>query len=156
MPERSRAGQGKSGKAPVRPLPSEVIDGTDVIVAGLFSAKRTDYPEVMDEVAAVVAGLGGRVVGCFIQRRGISGSPKRKAPGGKALMDQPYSSRTLMSWGKIREISDACADNRANVVVFHNELTDRQQQVLSQILRCHVYSHSELIVRVRSESRNGE
>ncbi|MEV0313657.1 hypothetical protein [Nonomuraea fuscirosea] len=98
----------------------------------------------MDALAGEVAALGGRVVGCFVQRRGISGGKKGRAPGGRDNMDRPYSSRTLMSTGKVREIAQERAGADALAVVFFNPLTGRQRNVLSQLLGCPVFSRADL------------
>ncbi|MFQ6325922.1 hypothetical protein ACLMAL_07260 [Nocardia sp. CWNU-33] len=124
--------------------PRDVIAGADVVVAGLFSAKRTDCLDVMADVSAGVARLGGRVVECFVQRRGVSGGKKGDTPGGTATMAEPYSARTLMSTGKVGEIAGACARVHAGAVVFSNELTDRQRTVLARICGCAVFSYSDL------------
>ncbi|MFI0358004.1 hypothetical protein [Actinomadura sp. 9N407] len=126
------------------PVPRDAIDGGDVLVAGLFSAKYEGHVEAMAALAGVVEGLGGRVVGRFVQRRGVSGRKKGRAPGGRANMDRPYSSRTLMSTGKVREIAAARADMDAKVVVFANELTIRQRTVLTELLGCPVFSRGDL------------
>lgn len=123
---------------------SAVIDGADVLIAGLFSAKREDYLAAMDAVAASVIGLGGRVTGRFVQRRGNSGNKKGNAPGGRRNMDRPYSRRILMSTGKIREIAEACAQHHAAAVVFYNELTDHQRTVLAEVIGCAVFSRHDL------------
>ncbi|MFI7453503.1 hypothetical protein ACIBQX_38855 [Nonomuraea sp. NPDC049714] len=116
----------------------------DVLIAGLFSAQRKDHAGLMDDLAAEITELGGRVVRRFVQRRGVSGGKKGRAPGGQANMDQPYSSRTLMSTGKVREIAQARTETRAVAVVFVNQLTVRQRTVLTEILGCPVLSRSDL------------
>jgi hypothetical protein len=98
----------------------------------------------MDALAAEVTAQGGRVVGRFVQRRGISGGKKGRAPGGRANMDRPYSSRTLMSTGKVREMADSRKKAQAKVIVFFNELSSRQRDVLPEIIGCPVLSRSDL------------
>lgn len=115
-----------------------------MLVAGLFSAKRKDYLAAMDAVADSVIGLGGRVTGRFVQRRGSSGDKKGNAPGGRRNMDRPYSRRTLMSTGKIREIAEVRAQHQAQAVVFYNELTDHQRTVLAEVIGCAVFSRHDL------------
>ncbi|GLY76515.1 hypothetical protein Airi01_047820 [Actinoallomurus iriomotensis] len=115
-----------------------------MLIAGLFSAKRKDYLASMDAVAESVIRLGGRVTGRFVQRRGNSGNKKGNAPGGRRNMDRPYSRRTLMSTGKIREIAEARAQHQAEAVVFYNELTDHQRIVLAEIIGCAVFSRHDL------------
>jgi GTP-binding GTPase N-terminal len=118
------------------------IAGSNVLIAGLFSARRKDHAELMDGLEAEVTRLGGLVVARFVQRRGISG--KGHAPGGRENMDKPYSARTLMSTGKVREIAEARARTDAAAVVFHNDLTDRQRTVLAETFGCAVLSLSDL------------
>jgi hypothetical protein len=120
------------------------VADADVLIAGLFSAKRKDHADLMDDLAAEIIESGGRVVRRFVQRRGVSGGKKGHAPGGRANMDQPYSSRTLMSTGKVREIAEACTETRAAAVVFANDLTGRQRAVLTEIFGCPALSRSDL------------
>ncbi len=123
---------------------TNVVVDADVLIAGLFSAKRKDHADLMDDLAAEITELGGRVVRRFVQRRGVSGGKKGQAPGGQANMDQPYSSRTLMSTGKVHEIAEACTETQAAAVVFANDLTGRQRTVLTEILGCPALSRSDL------------
>lgn len=124
--------------------PREVIAKANVVIAGLFSAKRKDHADLMDGLEAEVTNLGGLVSARVVQRRGISGNKKGHAPGGKENMDKPYSARTLMSTGKVREIAEACTQARAEAVIFYNELTDRQRTVLAGIFGCAVFSLQQL------------
>ncbi|MEV5574420.1 hypothetical protein AB0L06_30670 [Spirillospora sp. NPDC052269] len=104
-----------------------VVDGADVALAGFFSARQKDHLVQMDAAAEVIADLGGRVVERFVQRRGVSA-------GGVRAMTRPYSSRTLVSSGKVREIAAACQEHGVDVVVFVNALTHHQQRALSTAL----------------------
>lgn len=101
------------------------LDGFDIVLVGFFSAKQKDYAERMDAAAQAVAARGGRVVARFVQRRGVSS-------GGVGLMSREYSARTLLSAGKVREVTQACADHSADAVVFVNPLTERQRRVLTR------------------------
>ena len=130
----------------------EVIAEGNVVIAGLFSARRKDHVDLMDELEAEVMSIGGLVTARFVQRRGVSGNKKGNAPGGRANMDRPYSGRTLMSAGKIDEIAEACARARADAVVFHNELTDRQRTTLAGIFGCAVFSRHDLRQPARRRS----
>jgi hypothetical protein len=98
----------------------------------------------MSVLVAEVERLGGCVVEQFVQRRGVSGNKKGHAPGGRANMDRPYSSRTLMSTGKVREIAAVRVETGAKAVVFANELTARQRAVLGEVFGCPVFSHGDL------------
>ncbi|MER5418937.1 hypothetical protein [Streptosporangium roseum] len=113
------------------------LTGRDVLVVGYFSARQKRYAALMDELADAVTALGARVVGRSVQRRGVS-------DGGVKAMDRPYSSRTLVSAGKAREIARARAESGAGAVVFLNPLTDHQRNVLAEILGCPVLSSIDL------------
>jgi 50S ribosomal subunit-associated GTPase HflX len=110
---------------------------TEVLLVGLFSAKQKDHAAVMDELAELVGALGARVMGCFVQRRGVS-------DGGATKMSRPYSSRTLVSAGKVREIAAAREKHGAGAVVFVNPLTAHQREVLTESLGCVVISRTDL------------
>ncbi|GAA4225898.1 50S ribosomal subunit-associated GTPase HflX [Streptosporangium album] len=109
----------------------------DVLLVGLFSAKQKDHAAVMDELAELAGALGARVVGRFVQRRGVS-------DGGVAKMSRPYSSRTLVSTGKAREIAAARKEHGASAVIFANALTGHQREVLTEIFGCAVISRTDL------------
>lgn len=48
------------------------LDGADVVLIGLFSAKEKQYEARLDELAALAEARGSRVVGRYVQRRGAS------------------------------------------------------------------------------------
>jgi 50S ribosomal subunit-associated GTPase HflX len=109
------------------------ITGERVVLAGFFSAKQKDYEARMGMAAGLVNCLGGVVVAHIVQRRGVS-------RGGVAAMSRPLSPRTLVSSGKAREIAAACAEKNARVVVFVNELSEHQRNVLSEVCAVPVVS----------------
>jgi hypothetical protein len=121
-----------------------VLDEAEVLIAGLFSSKRKDHADLMNGLAAEVTAMSAQIVGRLVQRRGISGNKKGRSPGGKANMERPYSSRTLVSNGKLREIAAARVNSNASAVVFFNELTTRQRTVLTEVLGCPVFSRTDL------------
>ncbi|MFD3937347.1 hypothetical protein ACFWSF_21545 [Streptomyces sp. NPDC058611] len=92
----------------------------------------------MAEASAVVEARGARVVGRVVQRRGVSA-------GGVRRMTLPYSSRTLIGSGKVRETSALAALTGADAVVFLNPLTPLQQDVLSGLLGCPALSLAEFL-----------
>lgn len=114
------------------------------LMASVKLAGRSDDLASMDDLAASVIGLGGRVTRRFVQRRGHSGNKKGNAPGGRRNMDRPYSRRTLMSTGKIQEIAEARAQHQAKAVIFSNDLTDHQRTVLAELIGCPVFSRHDL------------
>jgi 50S ribosomal subunit-associated GTPase HflX len=122
---------------------NDPLDGARVVLVGLFSGKDKDGDARLDELAGLAEGRGGRVVGRFVQRRGVSDRWKRR-PGGAARMSRPFSRRTLLTQGKVREIADACREADVDVVVFANVLTPLQRTVLSDILGCLVLAGDDL------------
>jgi 50S ribosomal subunit-associated GTPase HflX len=106
------------------------------VLVGYFSAKQKDYATLMDSGADALSVVGVRVVDRFVQRRGVS-------HGGVKKMTVPYSSRTLVSSGKVREIAAACETTGADAVIFLDDLTDHQRRTLSGIFGCPVAGISE-------------
>ncbi|MGW5851248.1 HflX-like GTP-binding protein [Streptomyces sp. NPDC055254] len=101
--------------------------GADVVLVGYFSAKQKDFESLMTSAAQELASRGARVVVQIVQRRGVS-------DGGVQKMSLPYSSRTLLSYGKVREVAQACDQANADAVIFVTSLTERQQRVLTAML----------------------
>lgn len=102
------------------------VTNADVVLVGLFSAKEKNVVALMDAAAAELAGRGARVVGRIVQRRGVS-------DGGARKMTLPYSSRTLLSSGKVLEVAACCDEVEADLVVFAGPVTERQRKVLTGI-----------------------
>jgi 50S ribosomal subunit-associated GTPase HflX len=119
------------------------LDRADVAVIGLFPAGERQYEVRLDELAALVEAKGGRVVGRFVQRRGVSDRWNPR-PGGAARMAQPFSRRTLLTEGKVREIASACRSAEVDVAVFVNALTQLQRTVLTEALGCRVLSADDV------------
>jgi 50S ribosomal subunit-associated GTPase HflX len=120
------------------------LDGADVVLIGLFSAKEKLYEVRLNEFAALVEARGGRVVRRYVQRRGAS-DRWRERPGGAARMSEPFSRRTLLTNGKIGEIAEACRKTDVDAAVFVNPLTSIQRTVLADILGCLVLSGDDLV-----------
>lgn len=114
------------------------VSGANVTIVGYFSAKEKNFVALMDSAAAELTSRGARVVGRIVQRRGVS-------DGGVKKMALPYSSRTLLSYGKVREVAAACGGADADVVVFVASLTERQQRVLTGIFGCPAAGLSETL-----------
>ncbi|MEV5986337.1 hypothetical protein AB0L85_15120 [Streptomyces sp. NPDC052051] len=112
--------------------------GADVILVGYFSAKQKDFETLMASAAAELAARGARVVVQVVQRRGIS-------DGGALKMGLPYSSRTLLSYGKVREVAQACDQANADMVIFVASLTERQQRALTAMLGRPAVSLSDVL-----------
>lgn len=119
------------------------LDGADVVLIGLFSAKEKQYDVRLDELAALAEARGSRVVGRYVQRRGASDRWKER-PGGAARMSLPFSRRTLLTNGKIREIAEACRKADIDAAIFVNTLTHVQRTVLGDVLGCLVFSGDDL------------
>ncbi|WP_251058757.1 MULTISPECIES: hypothetical protein [unclassified Streptomyces] len=114
---------------PRRPVAPFSAEGDGVVVVGYFSAKQRDFAALMDAAVADLAAEGIRVLGRLVQRRGVS-------DGGARKMDMPYSSRTLISHGKVRLVAAVCEETGADAVVFLAPLTERQRRLLTQALGC--------------------
>ncbi|WOX11899.1 hypothetical protein [Streptomyces sp. N50] len=109
-----------------------------MVIVGYFSGRQKDWAELMDAAARELAERGARVVGRIVQRRGVSG-------GGAKKMALPYSSRTLLTYGKVREAAALCERTKADAAVFVGSLTQRQHRVLTGILGCAVVSLAEVL-----------
>ncbi|MET9406166.1 hypothetical protein ABZX90_10390 [Streptomyces sp. NPDC002935] len=133
--DRRPARRGGPESAERRAVPIEVA-GANVMIVGYFSAKEKSYVALMDAAASELTARGARIVGRTVQRRGVS-------DGGVKKMALPYSSRTLLSSGKVREVAAACEGADADVVVFVASLTEHQQRVLTGILGRPTVSLSE-------------
>lgn len=107
-----------------RSAPDPVAPGSDLVLVGYFSGKEKGFAALMAEAAVEVEARGARVVGSMVQRRGVS-------DGGVRKMTLPFSSRTLIRSGKVRETTALAARTGADAVVFLNPLTPLQQDVLS-------------------------
>ncbi|GIF05082.1 HflX-like GTP-binding protein [Actinoplanes siamensis] len=119
------------------------LDGADVVLIGLFSAKEKRYEVRLDELAALAEARGSRVVGRYVQRRGASDRWNER-PGGAGRMSQPFSRRTLLTNGKVREIAEACRKSDVNAAIFVNTLTHIQRTVLADMLGCLVFTGDDL------------
>ncbi|MFI6277379.1 hypothetical protein [Streptomyces sp. NPDC050988] len=111
------------------------LTGADVVIVGYFSARQKDFALRMDAAAADLTASGARVVGRVVQRRGVSN-------GGARRMALPYSSRTLLSSGKTREVAALREESGADAVVFLNALTEHQRRVLTETFGCPAVSLS--------------
>ncbi|WP_211216047.1 hypothetical protein [Catelliglobosispora koreensis] len=131
------------------------LNGADVVIVGLFSAKDREYEARLDELADLVEARGGRVVGRFVQRRGASDRWNER-PGGAARMSQPFSRRTLLTHGKVHEIAEACTKDKVYAAVFLNALTNVQRAVLANMLGCLVFSGEDLAAYDGTVSRDDE
>ncbi|MEU9898973.1 hypothetical protein ACIBCS_11985 [Streptomyces phaeochromogenes] len=120
---------------PPTSLPGPDLSGADVVIVGYFSAKQKDFAVRMDTAAADLSARGARVVGRVVQRRGVS-------DGGVKRMTVPYSSRTLLSSGKAREVAALREESGADAVVFLNALTEHQRRVLTEAFGCPAVSLS--------------
>jgi 50S ribosomal subunit-associated GTPase HflX len=47
-------------------------------------------------------------------------------------MHGPLSNTTVIGSGKVREVAETCATTAADIVIFTNDLTERQRATLSK------------------------
>jgi 50S ribosomal subunit-associated GTPase HflX len=124
--------------ATVRHHAPAIAEGTEVVLVGYFSGKQKDFAALMDTAAQQATKHGVRVVGRIVQRRGVS-------DGGAKKMALPYSSRTLLSYGKVREVAALCEQTDADAVLFLSTLTERQRRVLTGMLSCPAVSLADVM-----------
>ncbi|MFD4555566.1 hypothetical protein ACFWP5_14800 [Streptomyces sp. NPDC058469] len=108
------------------------------MIVGYFSGKQKDFATLMDAAARELRERGARVVGRIVQRRGVS-------DGGAKKMALPYSSRTLLTYGKVREVATLCERTHADAAVFVGCLTQRQRRVLTGMLGCPAVSLADAL-----------
>ncbi|WP_323181343.1 hypothetical protein [Streptomyces sp. NBC_00154] len=60
-------------------------------------------------------------------------------------MALPYSSRTLLSYGKVRETAALCEQTDADAAVFLSPLTGRQRRALTRMLGCSAVSLADAL-----------
>lgn len=137
VPRPGRHGRRREGTARSAPGPV-VVPGADVVIAGFFSAKEKAFATLMAEASAAVEARGARVVARVVQRRGVSA-------GGVRKMTLPFSPRTLIGSGKVRETGALAARTGAGAVIFLNPLTPLQREVLSELLGCPALSLAEFL-----------
>ena len=108
----SNSWAGIKGVVVAQPAPIMPGRGTGVVIVGYFSSKQKDYAALMDQAASEVTAFGARVAGRIVRRRGVSAGVRK--------MTRPYSSRALVSSGKVSEIAATCEETQAGAVVFVN------------------------------------
>lgn len=118
--------------------PALDVEGVDVVIVGYFSGKQKDFAALMDSAVQEMTTHGARVVGRIVQRRGVS-------DGGAKQMALPFSSRTLLSYGKVREAAALCEQTDADAAVFLSPLTRRQRRALTRMLGCPAVSLADAL-----------
>lgn len=115
-----------------------------VILVGLNSPalKREERADdnTMEELSALVETAGGETVGIVLQNR--------PAP----------DARTFIGEGKTEEIKQACKNLSATMVIFDNDLSPSQQQVLTDSLGVQVLDRCGLILDIfaqRAKTKEG-
>ncbi|MEY9815551.1 50S ribosomal subunit-associated GTPase HflX [Streptomyces albogriseolus] len=98
------------------------------------SAKQEDFDTLMASAATALAAHGARVVARIMQRQGVS-------DGGARKLSPPYSSRTPLTYGKVREVASARDRADADAVIFTVSLTERQRRTLTDMLGRPAVSH---------------
>ena len=119
-----------------------------MVIVGCFSGRQKDFTELMDAAARESGACGARVVGRIVQRRGVSA-------GGAKKMALPYSSRTLLTYGKVREAAMLCERTNDGAAVFVVCLTERQRLVLTGMLGCPAVSLADALASATRRPRPG-
>ncbi len=108
------------------------------MLVGFFSSKVKDFATRMASADEMLTARGANVVRQIVQRRGIS-------QGGGRNLRLPFSSRTLLSSGKVREVAEACEQTGADMVVFVAAVTELQRRTLTTLLGRPAVSISEFV-----------
>ncbi|MGW6710317.1 HflX-like GTP-binding protein [Streptomyces sp. NPDC054956] len=133
----ARANPGRtSAPVPLRSAASVLVEGAGVVLVGFFSGKDKAFGAVMDAAAAGLTARGVRVLARAAQRRGAQ-------DGGVRNMSRPFSPRTLIRSGKVREVAAVREATGADAVVFVNPLTDHQRRILAELFDCPAVSLAE-------------
>ncbi|HVR62941.1 MAG TPA: hypothetical protein VMU50_13650 [Polyangia bacterium] len=111
------------------------------ILTGLVSAKLAGMDDQLAAVRDALAHRGIRVVGTFVQKRGVSRS---KSPGGAKRLDAPLNAATVIGPGKVQELRSLVDRLQVNAVYFLNPLSSSQVERLSTLIDCPVVSISTL------------
>jgi GTP-binding protein HflX len=115
-------------------------NGSDAVLVGLDFGEP-DYKESLEE-AQLLAGSAGVRVRALIKGR-------RQRPDAALFAGK----------GKVQEIADAVAANRALLVVFNHELSPIQERNLERLLKCRVVDRNSLILDIfaqRARSHEGK
>ncbi|MEK6236221.1 MAG: hypothetical protein N2C14_16065 [Planctomycetales bacterium] len=113
------------------------LDHRRCVIAGLLSMKRKDVDEVVATIEGELSDRGAEVVGVLVQRKGGS---KSKRPGGFQRLDLPMNRSTILGSGKVEELAELVERTSADLIVFSNALTSRQQANLEAATGCEVVS----------------
>ncbi|GAA3495364.1 hypothetical protein GCM10019016_024640 [Streptomyces prasinosporus] len=92
----------------------------------------------MASAATALAAHGARVVARIVQRQGVS-------DGGARKLSPPYSSRTPLTYGKVREVASARDQADADAVIFTVSLTERQRRTMTDMLGRPAVSISDIL-----------
>jgi 50S ribosomal subunit-associated GTPase HflX len=114
-----------------------------VVIAALVPAEGEENRALIEKVTKNIEASGATVLATLIQRRGVSRANK---PGGSKMLDRPMSLATLIGSGKVQELAFLVNSTQAEMVVFCNLLTPRQQTNLEKSLKVPVISYTTLMI----------
>ena len=109
------------------------------LVAG--SKRRLEAERSLDELAGLAQAAGAEVVLRVLQERA-----------------KPDAS-TFLGSGKIKTLAASCAETRADLVVFDNELTPAQLRQIEEEVGCKIIDRTQLILDIfaqRAQSKDGK
>ncbi len=121
------------------------LKGKRVIIAGLFSVKEADPESLLYTLSSHVEAMGATVIGTVIQRRGVS-------RGGVHRLESPMSAVTLFGRGKAQELAAFSKKENADLILFWNELGERQVRNLEKLCDTTVRDWQSLGLRLQSDS----
>lgn len=112
-----------------------------VVLVGVRTQQTENFDHSLEELASLTKTAGGAVVGTLVQNR-----PK-------------IDPKTIVGKGKMQELKALCEANEADLVIFNQELSPRQSQLLDEGLQMPVIDRVQLILDIfalRAHSREGK
>jgi len=116
-------------------------DKEKVVIVGVITGKQSEETirEYLDELEFLVDTAGGITIGRYTQR-----------------LDVPDKT-TYIGKGKLEEIAMFIDENKADILIFDDELSPSQQRNIEKVAKCRVLDRSNLILDIfalRARSAN--
>ena len=107
----------------------------------LKSQPKWELQDSLEELGSLASTAGAEIIGNGSQR-----------------LEKPFPA-TLIGTGKADEFADFCRDNKADTVIFDDELSPAQSRNLEKIFECKVLDRTSLILDIfaqRARTREGK
>ncbi|MCH2044215.1 MAG: GTPase HflX [Saprospiraceae bacterium] len=105
------------------------------VIVGIITPKQNEYQvtEYLDELAFLAETAGAKVLKRFVQKMGHR------------------DSRTFVGKGKAEEIRQYVEDKEISLVIFDDDLTGKQTNILEELMQCKIVDRSSLILDIFAE-----